>query len=62
MTLLTSAGSTVMAGSLLSSTNPGQEGSPLTAGNNSRLCVSNQQHCQNSCPQDLKQTEEDTCI
>lgn len=57
------AGSSVMAGSLLSPTNPGQEGSPPTAENDGRLAHgSEEQYCLISGPQELKQSGKDAHI
>lgn len=51
VTLLTSAGSSVTAGSLLSSTDLGQEGSPPCASNHGIFaCVNHQQFWQDSGP------------
>lgn len=58
-----SAGSSVLAGSLLSPTNPGQKGSPPAAEKDGRLAhVSKEQYCLNSGPQDLKQSGKDAHI
>lgn len=57
-----STGSSVRAGSLLSPTNPGQEGSPAAEKDGRLAHVSKEQYCLILGPQDLKQSGKDARI